>query len=214
MSVVRFLLRATWRSALFTAFILFLGGWLSSASAHFAVSDKVTRLTLYLVIVPTLTFLVLRWRTQSSVSRLVAATAFIASPVVVSVLFSLRSEASNRFVPIAACPEGQQLSGAAFPAGTEIGCLDHSGRKQGRWAFWHSSGSKLLTAGYLDGRPDGDFVWWHENGQKFQEGAYKGGRQYGSWSTWTREGQVQWEGTYDETGVLTSGIANYPVALP
>ncbi len=100
-----------------------------------------------------------------------------------------------------ACPAGAKAMGSPPPNGDETWCqkiVDGQPVKDGPFALYRPSGSKMLEGYYVDGKQNGDWTMWYDNGQKASIDHYKDGIQDGQHIGWYTNGKISAKGMYKD----------------
>jgi serine/threonine-protein kinase len=77
--------------------------------------------------------------------------------------------------PIASCPEGASLAGAAPPAGTSLWCQIPSGVKHGKYLRWYANGVRAETGDFVNGKKNGRWLEFYADGSEREKTEWRRG---------------------------------------
>lgn len=98
--------------------------------------------------------------------------------------------------PIAACPEGAVLVGAAPSAGLRQRCQRSESERHGASREWYDNGRERSYSEWWDGKKHGRFTLWFKNGRVRSEGAHRHGVPAGAWKYFRDDGSLQQQATF------------------
>lgn len=116
--------------------------------------------------------------------------------------------------PIAACPAGAELEGAAPPRGLRQRCQKSETVRHGASREWYANGRERTYTEWWDGQKHGQFRFWYESGQLRSEGAHAFGQPAGDWKYYGADGALKQSESFPTPAPPASWLADALAGRP